>query len=142
LLEGYQLLRAGIVGPGFERHPAKLMWVGYETSFVVDYLGAIYFECINRSIDAYELKDKIDDFFDEHFPTGSLVSPPWLTDPVLADRVITSHRYRLYLKDPIYYSQWAGDEPYYKRSVCCPVRKGKPNGCDYFWYSHHVDNNS
>lgn len=140
LKEGYQLLRAGITGPGWANHPAKKMWENYECSFVIDYLGAIYLECDARGINAYELMDKISNFFDKHYPSNYCSPPPWLTDPVRADRVITTHRYRLYVKDPVHYAQWAGDEPYYERAICCdPRNRPKNSPCTVFWPTHDKD---
>jgi hypothetical protein len=141
LLEGYQLLRASIVGPGFSRHPAKLMWEGYEHEFIL-YLLAMDEECRARGINSEDLADKIADFFRAHYLGGHIGRPLWLTDPVLADRVITTHRANLYLKDPIYYADWAGDVEHYERAICCdPRNRPKNSPCRYYWPTHDKEYN-
>lgn len=85
---------------GWKNHPAVKMWRGY-----VPALAAYgYMMCEEWRRRGYE--DSLLPFFAERL-TISYTLPPWMGDP----GVHSSHRSRLLLKNPVWYSQFQWSEP-------------------------------
>ena len=103
-LEAYQIyhfIRTG-AGGSYQRHPALLMWRGYEAA-LAQYYNAMRDEWIERG-------------YNNTMPAlniGPGPMPPWLFD----DRLTDSHRSNLLRKDPLWYGQfnWTvpNDLPYW-----------------------------
>ena len=124
LLEGrqiYSILSSGRTKGGWVRHPAVLMWKGYDNA-LFEYLIAIKYECDERSISTEKNWDAIQEMYDWNWDRGdNIVMPPWWGD----ERVHESHRNNLYVKDPEYYAEFGNDS----RVTCCDT-------CNYFWPTH------
>jgi hypothetical protein len=60
-------------------------------------------------------------------------APTWMHDNLKLLRVITTHRYNLFKKDPLYYARYqvAIYSPY--NIPCCSDRKIP---CQYYWVTH------
>lgn len=84
---------------GYRNHPAVLMWKGY-IGWLASYGRAMCTEWIRRG---YE--DNTTDFFVMRLEMGSSNQPIWLGD----ERLHSSHRARLLMKDPVWYGRfgWA-----------------------------------
>ncbi|SRR5487761_2180339 len=98
-LEARQLLRV-LQNPeqrGWRRHPAALMWSGYEDALAL-YMNAIITEWKRRGFhNSMELAQIPD-------------APPmpwWLGDPAFH----AAHRSNLLRKDPVFYGQYGWSEP-------------------------------
>jgi len=130
LLEGrqiYSILSSGRTKGGWVRHPAVLMWKGYDNA-LFEYLIAIKYECDERSISTEKNWDAIQEMYDWNWDRGdNIVMPPWWGD----ERIHESHRNNLYVKDPEYYAEFGNDS----RVTCC-------DKCNYFWPTHTLMYNS
>lgn len=96
-VECAQILKALKQGGGWSRHPATLMWQGYEPA-----LEAYLAECISEWISrGYKNSMSIPT------PPSFYSLPPWLGNP----RFHASHRSNLLRKDPTFYSRFNWSEP-------------------------------
>lgn len=133
ILEGYQILKVlSTNGRAWRNHPAVLMWEGHEHSLRT-YTLAMAKEAHLRGIKVDKNLQNIDDLTGMFEHTWGHEDPEWFKEPEIT-RVIATHRARLYIKDPIYYSKYAKmvDSPY--NQPCC-------DGCNYYWPSHARRNN-
>lgn len=96
-IEGRQILRALEQGGGWSRHPATLMWSGYELALRL-YIDAIDTEWIGRGY-KHTLEPVVPACFEED-PENPVPRPWWLGDV----RVHESHRRALAAKDPKHYA--------------------------------------
>lgn len=55
--------------------------------------------------------------------------PRWLQDPEFSDRIITTHKANLYMKDPEYYHPFKMATISKDNKPCCST-------CNYFWITH------
>jgi hypothetical protein len=119
---------------GWQNHPAVLMWKGHEY-YLWLYIKRIREECIYRGIKVVKNTEAVNKHIHLIDSPDTCQDPPlWWSDETLRNRVIMTHRARLFVKDPVHYAkyeQWV--EPA-KELVCCV---GK---CNYFWPSHHERN--
>ena len=124
LLEGrqiYSILSSGRTKGGWVRHPAVLMWKGYDNA-LFKYLIAIKHECDSRGISTQKNWDAIQEMYDWNWDRGdNTIMPSWWGD----ERVHQSHRNNLYVKDPEYYAEFMHDD----KVTCCP-------DCNYLWPTH------
>ena len=124
LLEGrqiYNILSSNRTKGGWVRHPAVLMWKGYDNA-LFEYLIAIKYECDERGISTEKNWDAIQEMYDWNWDRGdNIVMPPWWGD----ERVHQSHRNNLYNKDPEFYAEFVHD----KAISCC-------DRCSYVWPTH------
>ena len=135
LLEARQILEILFTEPRkdgsiipWSHHPAVLMWKGYEYHLWL-YFKRIREECIERGIDVVKNTNAIEKLVPRILDL-SQDEPVWWSDEKLKDRVIITHRARLFIKKPghyVHYEQWV--EPA-KELVCCPQR------CNYYWPTH------
>src|SRR5579872_3693098 len=104
-VEAMQILKALRTGGAWSKHPATLMWKGYEHWLVLYGLAC----CAEWRKRGY--KDKLFDWFKSEFPDidwEQAATPPWFG----CEPIHSSHRGRLLAKDPIHYSQFGWtDEP-------------------------------
>jgi hypothetical protein len=124
LLEGrqiYSILSSGRTKGGWVRHPAVLMWKGYDNA-LFEYLIAIKQECDDRGISTQKNWDALQEMYYWNWDRGdNIVMPSWWGD----DRIHQSHRNNLYRKDPEYYAQFQNEN----FISCC-------DNCNYFWPTH------
>jgi len=109
-VEGYQILKALVLGTGWIHHPATKQWAGHEF-WLVDYILVMIDEWTRRGYKD-SVRDKIDALLLE-YPLPLCSRPDWLGyEPYHA-----SHRANLLRKDQFYYGQfgWTEDSttPYY-----------------------------
>jgi hypothetical protein len=92
--------RIQLIGPqhGWTRHPAVLMWKGYEMA-LCDYGLAICYEWLSRG---YKdgVKARFIEFQDKYHPGTPYTDPPWLG----REELHSSHRAALVHKLPEYYA--------------------------------------
>jgi isopentenyldiphosphate isomerase len=125
LLETRQIM-AALAGTtkGWVNHPATRMWSGKE-DILFDYA------CVNaRELEklGYKFTNNLSwttEFYND-IAEKRATDGDWSESEL--DRVIYTHRGRLYEKDPIYYAQWVNFSDF-KKYVCC-------ERCDYYWPSH------
>jgi hypothetical protein len=88
-------------GSGWRRHPAVLMWKGYESA-LARYGAAICCEWLKRGYTDHQLG-----FFLQVWRSSPAnTSPPWLGDEVFH----ASHRAALLFKNPSWYGQFGWSE--------------------------------
>lgn len=151
LLEGRQMLNA-LAGnqKGFVNHPATLMWKGHEHAFM-SYLASVVIEMAERGIEYANnwrecLRIHGEKWYGDGRPTNG--TPEWFTGES-KQRIITTHRANLYLKDPDYYAHYAPEAIEYQQTldtnplemVCCDKRRRVPGKtglqpCGYYWPTH------
>ncbi len=133
LLEGRQIMAvlAGVQqGNGWKNHPAVKMFQGHEHDLYF-YLKAIRNEMEHRGYKWENNWAVIQNIYKSHFIDQPYVMPDWMINDELANRVIITHRGRLWEKDPVHYSQYELEGRSYMQYVCCPDK-----GCTYFWVTH------
>jgi len=134
LLEGRQIMNvlAGeSTSKGWANHPAVRMFEGYERT-LYSYLVAIRNEMQSRGYKWEKNWAVIQDLYDRNFSGEPQNMPFWMTDDKMFNRVIITHRGRLWEKDPIHYEQYAPEGKYFMDFVCCPDK------CTYFWATHNT----
>lgn len=157
LNEGARIMTALVTGKGWIHHPATKMWIGHENSFL-EYLCAIKRECKARHIDYtahWTVIQRMTGWAeDSDFPRiirgGDY--PEWWMDDEQRRRIVTTHRGRLWQKDPVFYAKYENDGKFYAETidaaplalVCCAARrkeKGIPGllPCQYYWPTHMED---
>jgi hypothetical protein len=132
LLEGRQIMTvlAGEQnGNGWKNHPAVKMFEGHE-SYLYFYLGAIVREMQARGYKWEKNWEVIHDTWERNFASDPAIRPRWADSMDLRKRIVTTHRGRLWEKDPIHYAQYENEGKTFMNYVCCP---GK---CTYYWPTH------
>lgn len=132
LLEGRQImtiLANESPGGAWKNHPAVKMFKGYERALFA-YLFAIKDEMQNRGYKWEKNWEVILDTYIRNFISQDTHMPPWMLDNELFNKVVTTHRGRLWEKDPEYYSDYVSEGKVFMDYVCCP---GK---CTYYWVTH------
>lgn len=122
-VEALQIMKALVTGKGWIHHPATKMWAGYEWA-LYRYYHAVRDEWLRRGYKDNTLESMyglVIQTVDENAGPSVAPRPDWHFD----DRVIQSHKYNLYRKDPVHYAQWAGIE----NITCC-------DRCNYYWPTH------
>lgn len=137
ILEGYQILNvnSGMSKTGgWRNHPAVLMWKGHEGS-LLQYIQEMIIEAKLRGINTEGNENNIKSLFNKVGDAWNYSPPLWMNDNIKLMRVITTHRYNLFKKDPLYYAKYqiAMNSPY--NIPCCPERK---TPCQYYWVTHET----
>ena len=135
LLEGRQImtiLANESPGGAWKNHPAVKMFAGYEHDLYF-YLKAIRNEMQQRGYKWENNWAVIQDTYKRNFVDQPYERPFWMEDAEMFDRVITTHRGRLWEKDPAYYAQYEGEGHTFMEYVCCPEK------CTYFWATHQME---
>jgi hypothetical protein len=135
ILEAYQILKvlsgASPTG-GWRNHPAVLMWKGHEYS-LRSYAKIMIAEANQRGIKTDKNNSNIDELESQYSHLWGKDMPKWFGDQNKLMRITTTHKARLFDKDPMYYAKYG----YAKHSVynqpCC-------NGCNYYWVTHEERN--
>ena len=128
ILECYQILKVlSINGKAWRNHPAVLMWEGHEYSLHA-YACTMAEEARKRGIKVDKNLENITILEKQYGHAWGKDKPSWFSGDDI-NRIIATHRARLYIKDPIYYVEFAKyvDNKYNK--PCC-------DGCLYFWPTH------
>lgn len=136
LTETRQCLDILLINPTsrWRNHPAVLMWKNHEYALWL-YAKRIREECIDRGFNV----EKNTLQFQKHFeilssdPSKDWAMPDWWQDEVLKERVVVTHRARLYIKDPIFYEKYKRFVEPAEKMRCC-------SHCNYFWPSHWEKN--
>lgn len=133
LLEGRQILTALTTGKGWVHHPATKMWAGHEC-VLLDYLNEIRLEMIMRGIKTDKNWSAITEIFESNPELYDHNKWPWWwLDSAARKNIVTTHRGRLYEKDPDHYQDYWLAFKTYRDYVCC-------NRCNYYWPTHRLDN--
>lgn len=131
LLEGRQIMTilAGESPSGaWRNHPAVKMFKGSERTLFA-YLYAIKEEMNERGY-KWELNwSHIYDTYLRNFIDQKQDTPSWMLNSEF-DKVVVTHRGRLYEKAPELYPQYKKEYNIYKDYVCC-------NTCTYYWVTHN-----
>jgi hypothetical protein len=135
ILEGYQILNvnSGMSKTGgWRNHPAVLMWKGHEGS-LFQYIQEMIKEAKLRGINTEGNEKNINTLLAKVGSKWNHEAPEWMFDNIKLMRVITTHRFNLFKKDPLYYAKYqiAANSPY--NIPCCPDRKVP---CQYYWVTH------
>ena len=133
LLEGRQILTvlAGeSTSKGWKNHPAVKMFEGYEVTLVA-YLAAIRDEMDCRGYKWEKNWAVIQDIYDRHYRGVPQPWPYWMRDEQTWNKVMATHRGRLWEKDKWHYHMYASEGDTYKSSVCC-------DRCNYYWPTHKM----
>lgn len=125
LLETRQIMAAlAGVSKGWVNHPATKMWRGKE-DMLYDYGLQNARELEKRGYQFTNNLSWLTEFYNSIAETRD-TDGDWID--IELDRMIYTHRGRLYEKDPLYYAQWAHHSDF-KKYVCC-------ERCNYYWPSH------
>lgn len=125
MLECRQIM-AALAGEtkGWVNHPATKMWKGKEY-YLVDYATNVGWEMHRRG---YKWQENFNKLYDSY---GLVTELRGVTDEFSAEafnKIVYTHRGRLYEKDPDHYAQWSTYTDY-KKYVCC-------DRCNYYWPTH------
>lgn len=132
LLEGRQImtiLANESPSGAWRNHPAVKMFRGHERTLYA-YLYAIKDEMIARKYKWEKNWEVIQDTYMRNFLNEKQDAPEWMLNEEF-DRVIITHRGRLYEKAPELYPQYKSEYNIYKDYVCC-------ERCNYYWATHVV----
>lgn len=133
LLEGRQImtvLAGESTSNGWKNHPAVKMFEGYEKT-LYSYLRAIRDEMQTRGYKWEKNWEVIQGIYERHYQDELQGYPFWMQDKEMWNRVVITHRGRLWEKDPAHYAQYEGEGHMFMNYVCCPE-----NGCTYYWVTH------
>lgn len=133
ILEAYQILKvlsnASPTG-GWRNHPAVLMWKGHEYA-LRSYAYTMIGEANRRGIKTDKNLANIQELEAAYGPNWGEDLPSWMKDRARMMRITTTHKARLFDKDPLFYARFG----YAKHSVynqpCCA-------GCNYYWVTHEA----
>ena len=123
LLECRQIM-AALSGEtkGWVNHPATKMWRGKE-SLLSYYTWHVAYE---MDVRGYKWQNNFEKFKESAKKISTDKYGTFTSDEL--DRIIYTHRGRLYEKDEEYYAKWLGYIDY-KDYVCC-------DRCNYYWPTH------
>lgn len=114
---------------GWTRHPAVLMWQGYEYA-LMEYQEAICNETTSRGYEdtcLLKTKNVVDSI-----EVSSIELPLWLRDD-RQENIIITHKGNLYRKDSEFYAQFEQEHDVYGDYVC-------HDECWYYWPTHVQSN--
>jgi hypothetical protein len=124
LLETRQIMAAlAEQTKGWVNHPATKMWRGKET-LLHDY-------AVQNAMQLHMRGYKFQNNLDELSKSYLLIEELRDTDGQWGDeynKIVYTHRGRLFEKDPEYYAQWSTYTDY-RKHVCC-------ERCNYYWPTH------
>lgn len=129
LLEGRQILQTlSGESAGWRNHPAVKMFIGHEGVLYL-YLTAIRDEMKSRGYKWENNWEVIERVHTQYFPNQErAILPEWM-DGEEFDRVVITHRGRLYAKAPELYPQYELEYNIHRDYVCC-------DKCNYYWTTH------
>jgi hypothetical protein len=114
----------------WRNHPAVLQWKGFEYALFV-YSKRIREECEERGISTEKNTVVLQRLYNEYLsgPDVNRDFPDWWEDEKLRERVIVTHRARLFIKKPEHYHMYETWTEAGAAATCC-------SHCNYFWPSH------
>lgn len=125
LLETRQIMAAlAEQTKGWRNHPATKMWLGKE--------DLLYDYAIQNAMQLFARRYKFQNNLDELGSSYHLIvelrdtNGQWSDDDY--NKIVYTHRGRLYEKDPVHYAQWSTYTDH-KKYVCC-------DRCNYYWPTH------
>jgi len=131
ILEGYQILKvlsSDDPRAGWRNHPAVKMWRGHEVI-----LWNYIFECVEeadrRGIKTDKNVENLHALREVFISRWGNTLPKWWSDQEAMNRLVTTHRANLYIKDPIYYVDFISAVEDSWNKPCCEK-------CNYFWVTH------
>jgi hypothetical protein len=131
ILEGYQILKvlsSDDPHAGWRNHPAVKMWRGHEVI-----LWNYIFECVEeadrRGIKTDKNVENLHALREVFSSRWGSTLPKWWSDQEAMNRLVTTHRANLYVKDPIYYVDFMGAVDDSWNKPCC-------DRCNYYWVTH------
>ena len=118
----------------WRNHPAVLQWKGYEKALLF-YASEAELECELRGIKTDKNSAKLSMFMEQISADSDnrVILPDWWTSTTLSSRVMITHKARLFVKDPSFYSMYENYAEDAKELVCC-------SHCNYFWPAHYYKN--
>jgi Pyrimidine dimer DNA glycosylase len=131
ILEGYQILKvlsSDDPKAGWRNHPAVKMWRGHEKA-LLSYVMSCVDEANKRGIRTENNVANIKALFLMHANSWGDDMPEWFSNESILNRVVTTHRANLYIKDPIYYPQFLSSIDSQYNQPCCEK-------CNYYWVTH------
>lgn len=135
ILEAYQILKvlsgASPTG-GWRNHPAVLMWKGHEYSLRT-YANTMISEAKKRGIKTDTNEANIQALESGYSNVWGTDMPKWFGDHTKMMRITTTHKARLFDKDPLFYARYAYAKHSIYNSPCCV-------GCNYYWVTHEERN--
>ena len=127
LLECRQIM-AALAGEtkGWVNHPATKMWRGKEGQ-LYGYANAVVKE---MQVRGYKWQNNFDQLKNSFL---NIINQRrgWVDQEFSEeefDKIVYTHRGRLYEKDPVHYAQWSTYADF-KKNVCC-------DRCNYYWPTH------
>lgn len=131
ILEGYQILKViGNPDPkaAWRNHPAVKMWRGSE-HVLFSYLMSMIREANKRGIKTDKNKANLVELFMLNSADWGHDNPIWYDNDIELARVTATHKFNLYRKDPIYYSDFHTAIHNSSNEPCCEK-------CNYYWPTH------
>lgn len=131
ILEGYQILNVlsnDDPKAGWRNHPAVKMWRGHEFG-LLDYILSMVKEADQRGIKTENNVANIMTLRDRAGYRWGAGLPSWFKNTSIMDRVTTTHKANLYIKDSTYYYDFADAVDDVHNEPCC-------DRCQYFWVTH------
>ena len=128
ILEAYQILKVlSINGSGWRNHPAVLMWKNSEQSLYT-YALAMAEEAGIRHIKTDKNLANLETLKSEYLNSWGENTPSWFNSTEIK-RITTTHKARLFVKNPVYYARFAASVDSEYNKPCCV-------GCNYYWPTH------
>ena len=131
VLEAYQILKvlsgASPTG-GWKNHPAVLMWKGHEYS-LRSYAWTMLNEAKLRGIKVDKNAENLTLLEQQYNYRWGTDMPKWFGDNTKMMRIITTHKARLFDKDPVQYAHFAYAKYSIYNKPCCST-------CQYYWVTH------
>jgi hypothetical protein len=131
ILECYQILKV-LSNPdpraGWRNHPAVKMWRGHEYG-LLNYTMAMVREADKRGIKTDKNMANITALVKSDGQYWGSGNPAWYDNDIKMRRIITTHKFNLYRKDPVYYQPFWIAEANPDNQPCC-------DRCNYYWVTH------
>lgn len=131
ILEAYQILKViGNPDPkaAWRNHPAVKMWRGSE-HVLFDYAMCMVREARKRGIRTEKNKTNLVNLFMADSAAWGFEYPEWWNDNDAIDRVLTTHKANLFIKDSGYYYDFESAVHDEHNDPCC-------ERCNYYWPTH------
>ena len=131
ILEGYQILKvlsSDDPKAGWRNHPAVKMWRGHEV-VLWHYIFSCVEEADRRGIKTDKNVENLHALREVFSSRWGNTLPKWWSDDEAMNRLLTTHKANLYVKDPIYYVD-------FRSSVESPYNEPCCEKCNYYWVTH------
>jgi hypothetical protein len=132
ILECYQILKvlsSDDPKAGWRNHPAVKMWKGFEMG-LFQYAMVMIEEANKRGIRTENNLRNLNELNERAYKDWGYGMPLWMDDKKVMARVTTTHKANLYLKDPIFYTDFINAVANKNNEPCC-------DKCSYYWVTHN-----